>query len=213
MGRRFFTLLAVAALAPAPALAQAGDRPDIEATYQALLTAAKANPDAADWQALRFAYAELPSFSMNVAGDGRREIHAARAAHDWQGMLTAANKILDVDYVDGEAHLAIALADGELGKAEDSAREQKIGVAILKSVMGGQDGQSPEHAFVVISVAEEYELMAARERHVVRQSLQNANGHSYDVIEATGKDGDTKTFYFQIDRVTAAEMRLFAPGK
>ncbi len=200
-------LLACAALLPAGV--HAADAPDAEAKYQTLLAAAKADPDATDWQALRFAYADRSSFSMFAADDGRKAIAAARATHDWNGMLAAADKTLAVDYVDGGAHLARSLAEGELGKADDAAREQKIGVAILKSVMAGHDGSSPDQAFVVISVAEEYELMAARERQVTQQSLSSVGGHAYDVITAKNRDGDSLTFYFLIDRVMAAEMKLY----
>jgi hypothetical protein len=47
---------------------------DAEAKYQALLTAAKANPEAADWQALRFAYADRPSFSPFPDHKSRRMV-------------------------------------------------------------------------------------------------------------------------------------------
>jgi hypothetical protein len=70
------------------------------------------------------------------------------------------------------------------------------------------DGKTPEQAFVVISVAEEYELMRARQRRVMHQNLVSQAAHSYDVLETTGRDGDSVTFYFQIDRVMAAEARM-----
>lgn len=209
--KRMF-LAGMAALALLPMTSRAADpAPDAEAAYRTMLAAAKANPEGADWQALRFAYADRPSFSMLATDDGRRAIHAAYAAHDWQGVLTAAAKVLDIDYVDGEAHLASSIAYGELGKADDAAREQKIAVAIFKSMMSNGDGQSPEHAFVVISVAEEYELMSARKRHVTSQSLSRQGGHAYDVLTTAGANGDAATFYFQIDRVMAAESRMFTP--
>jgi hypothetical protein len=183
-------------------------RADDEANYQAMLAAAKADPAATDWQALRFAYADRPSFSLFAANDGLKAIHQALTAGDWQGVLDAANKMFDNDYVDGEAHLAAAAAYGRLGKSDDARREHAIAMGIFKSMMPNGDGKSREQAFVVISVAEEYELMRARQRRVVHQSLVQAAGHAYDVLEATGQDGDKVTFYFEIDRVMAAEARM-----
>jgi hypothetical protein len=214
MKRRMLALLAavvaVALLHPAAAQAEDGRA---EAKYQAVLAAAKADPAATDWQALRFAYADRPSFSLFAADMGRKAINAALAADDWQGVLAAADKLLDVDYVDGEAHMASAIAHEHLGKPDDAKRERAIAVAIFKSIMLNGDGRSREHAFVVISVAEEYELMRARQRRVVHQSLVKAADHSYDVLEATGRDGDNVTFYFQIDRVMAAETRMLGQRK
>src|SRR5262249_32126913 len=137
--------------------ARAAEAPDAEAKYQSMLAAAKANPATTDWQALRFAHADRPSFSLFAANDGRRAIHAAQTAGDWQEVLAAADKVLDVDYIDGEAHLAAAVAYSRLGKSDDAKREQTIAVAIFKSMMPNGDGKSREHAFVVISVSEEYE--------------------------------------------------------
>jgi hypothetical protein len=194
-------LQSVAALAAGP--------PDAETKYQKMLAAAKADPGAMDWQALRFAYADRPSFSLLAVDDGRKAIHEARAAHDWEGLLAATSKVMEVNYADGEAHLQSAVAYDLLGKIDGAKREQAIAVAIFKSMMPNGDGKSREHAFVVISVAEEYELMRARRHRVVHQSLVQAAGHAYDVLDAIGQDGgETVTFYFQIDRVIAAEARM-----
>jgi hypothetical protein len=206
MKRLMLALLAAAILQLEAA--RAAGAPDAEAKYQEMLAAAKAAPAATDWQALRFAYADRPSFSLFAVDDGRKAIHAARAAHDWQGLLAAAGKVLDVNYADGEGHLAAAVGYGALGNLDDSRREQAIGVAIFKSMMLNGDGKSREQAFVAISVAEEYELMRGRQRRVVHQSLVHEAGHAYDVLETTGQNGDSVTFYFQIDRVVAAEARM-----
>jgi hypothetical protein len=207
MKRLMVALLAAAFLLPIAV--QAEDAPDAEAKYQAMLAAAMADPAATDWQALRFAYADRPSFSLFAANDGRKAIREAQAAPDWEGLLAAANKVLDVDYVDGEAHLAAALAYSQLGKSDDAKREQTIAMGIFKSMMLNGDGKSREHAFVVISIAEEYELMAALRHHRAGvQALHREADHAYDTIEAAGPNGDKVIFYFQIDRVVAAEARM-----
>ncbi len=210
MKRLLLALLAAAILQSAAT--RAADAPDGEAKYQEMLAAAKADPDATDWQALRFAYSDRPSFSLFAADNGRKAMRAAHDAHDWQAVLDAANKAIDAVYVDGEAHLQAFLALGQLGQLGDAAREQKIATGIFKSMMPNGDGKSREHAFVVISIAEEYELMAAqRRRRVGSQALIHDKDHSYDMIEAAGADGEKFELYFQIDRVVAAEARMLHP--
>ena len=54
------------------ATVRATDGQEAEARYQRMLAAAKANPAATDWQALRFAYADRASFF--AANEGRRGI-------------------------------------------------------------------------------------------------------------------------------------------
>ena len=174
--------------------------------------AAKADPKVADWQALRFAFADKPGFmALNMSlNETRKKMLAARRSGDFQTLLAQANAIIEKDYVDGQAHMLAAAAMSALQQPDAAAREQSIAVAIFKSIQTG-DGLTPATAFTVISVSEEYELMAARQRQVTRQSLQNINGHAYDVLNTTGRDGDAVTFYFLIDRVMAAEAKEFAP--
>jgi hypothetical protein len=208
MKRLMLALLAATVLLSAAV--QAADRPDAEAKYQAMLAAAKANPAATDWQALRFAYANRPSFSLFVANEGRKAMHAALAASDWQGLLDAANKLIDIDYVDGEAHMAAGTAYGKLGgHPDEEKREHAIATGLFRSMRPNGNGKSREGAFVVISVAEEYELVVSvLKRRVTEQRLVSAAGHVYDELDTAGKEGDKVTYYFQIDCVNAAEARM-----
>jgi hypothetical protein len=202
-----FVLLAAPILTPAAAWA--ADATNTEAKYQAMLAAAKANPAATDWRALRFAYADRPSFSLFVTNEGRKAIHVALAAGDWPGVLAAANALIDVDYVDGEAHMAAGTAYGKLGgRPDDEKREHAIAAGLFRSMRPNGTGKSREQAFVVISVAEEYELLTVLGRRRVAQRLIPADGHVYDELDTIAPDGDKVTYYFQIDRVMAAEARM-----
>jgi hypothetical protein len=205
MKRLILALLAAASLQPVAA--RADDGADAEAKYQAMLAASKADPAATDWQAFRFAYADRPSFSLFAVDDGLKDIHEARDVEDWPGLLAAAGKVLDINYGDGEAHLQSAVASAVLAKFDDAKRERAIAMAIFKSMRLNGDGKSPEKAFVVISAAEEYELMRAGQFRVVNQSLVQEAGHAYDVFEVTKPHGGNITFYFQIDHMMAAKAR------
>jgi hypothetical protein len=147
MKRLMAALLTVAILSPAAVAAEDAPDAEAEAKYQAMLTAAKADPAATDWQALRFAYADRPSFSLFAVSAGLKAIHEARAAHDWPGLVAAADKVFEINYADGEAHRAASVAYYMLGKSDDAEREKAIAVAIFKSMMRNGDGKSREHAF------------------------------------------------------------------
>lgn len=60
-----------------------------------------------------------------------------------------------------------AVAYDQVGKPDDAKREQMIALGVFKSMMSNGDGKSHEHAFVVISIAEQYEMMGAMRRHRV----------------------------------------------
>jgi hypothetical protein len=62
----------------------------------------------------------------------------------------------------------------------------------------------------VISVAEEYDFLSTQNYQSHKQSLISEGGHSYDRLDAE-RDGQSRPFYFLIDRVLAAEKALLKP--
>jgi ADP-ribose pyrophosphatase YjhB (NUDIX family) len=183
-----------------------------ETRYRSLVKAARAGDTAVDWQAMRFAYADQAGYMPTGEGDEALHEQAMRKAFngaDLAGAIAEAKLVLDQDFVDPEAHLIAAVAYRRSNDALSADREQAIGTALLKSVQTG-DGRSAQTAYTVISVKEEYVLMAASGRRVTRQSLMKTGGHSYDVLETVETSGAAPmTFWFQIDRVTAAETHVF----
>lgn len=185
--------------------------PDPESRYQALLASAKARALGVDWQALRFAYADRPTF--NVFNDGLNAPRMAmmKAFSDGNSVeaLKQANLIIDQDYVDGEAHFVAELAYKKLGQNDAAAREQAITRGLFGSIQTG-DGLTAKTAFTVISVSEEYSLMRVTGRRVGGQELVKQDGHVFDVLDTVDRQGLPGKFYFVIDRVMAAESKQMA---
>src|SRR5271169_4667985 len=142
--------LVLIAAPPARAADAAGD-----AHYHTLLAAAKTvDPAEVDWQALRFAYADTSSFDLmgKHTDAARRAMFEALNKDDDKAVIEQADKILDADFVDIDAHVALDLAYQATGQSTLSKREHQIALGLLKSVHTG-DGTSPEQAFTVISVS------------------------------------------------------------
>jgi hypothetical protein len=204
--KRTATWLALAVLAAAgPGLAQ-----DPEARYQALLAVAKAGDKPVDWQALRFAYADRPGYTATQEGDERLHDLAMRQAFtgaDYAGAIVEAKQVIDEDFVDPEVHLIASQAYAKSGFAGEADKERAIAIALLTSIQSG-DGHSTAGAFPVISVKEEYVLMATHGLRITSQSLVKEGGHSYDLLATVDRNGAASTFYFQIDRVLAADSHV-----
>jgi len=204
MRKALAALLFLAALAPAaPAAAFDGAS---EMRYQALLATAKAGGPGIDWGALRMAYSDSAEFDLagGRTDPARKAMFQAINAGDAKTALVQARLILDQDYVDIDAHVVADLADEKLGDAAGAKREHDIVVGLLRSIRTG-DGSSPAQAFTPISVGEEYAVMRAFDMKVSDQALIQAAGHSYDKLDVTDSDGKKLSFYFQIDRIIAAE--------
>ncbi len=202
----FLCLMAMLTGSSLAGTALAGEAND---RYLALLHAARSGHGPVDWQALRIAYAESDAFDLDDLGTAtlRRGMFQALNDENDATALSYAKKIIDNTYIDIDAHRVAAIAYKALGDGESAAIEQEIASGLIKSVMTG-DGQTPETAFSVITVHEEYAVVHALGRDVTRQALISEGGHSYDMLETVDAAGNTRSYYFLIDRVLAAEAAL-----
>lgn len=209
--RRSVALAVAAALLTAvlcrPALAADADP---EARYQTLLAAAKAGSQPVDWQALRFAYADRPSFSLQSTeyAELRKQMFLALGAQDWEKTLSVSRQMIEKNFVDPEAHLVAAICDLKLKRSDDGFRERDISNGLLRSIETG-DGLTKATALTVISVDEEYAYLRLKGLRPIRQSLIKEGGHGYDLLDTKDVKGQPRPVYFQIDRVLAAEMKMF----
>lgn len=200
-----------ALLAATTTPAHAAPPPGPEARYEAMLAVAKAGKPV-DWRAMRYAYADRPGF--NVLGDGldpvRKQMFSALQAMDYAGAITAAQEVIDKDFVDADAHLVTFLSYVKLGQGQKGFRDRDIGLGLIVSMQTG-DGKTPATALTVINVAEEYAYLRALSLHPNGQSLIHDGGHSYDVLNVTDQSGQTQSVYFLIDRVVADEAKALQP--
>jgi hypothetical protein len=171
------------------------------AGYRQLVERAKAGDPALDYTALRMAYAASPGYQPYGHPPGRDEMIAAANAGDYASALADAEKVLTAKFVDIDAHAVSAMADRALNRPEAAAREQALTRGLLRSIASSGDGRTPTTAYVVISVDEEYALLRALDLKPGEQALINAQGHSYDKLDAVSRQtGQTQTLYFNIDR-------------
>lgn len=203
MKRLILAVLAAAAIHAAPVHAE-----DAAAHYNSLLAAAKASTGPVDWTALRYAWAEQPDYYGTLDDDDRAAMFKAVKGGDWDGALVQANKVIDATYFDGGAHLIAAIAYARRGDPASAQREKAIADAIFKSIQTG-DGLTPDTAFTVIAVSEEYDLMYYMGVSLNQQALSHQGEHSYDIMDTTDENGKSVTYYFNIDRAWEAEGRMF----
>jgi hypothetical protein len=69
---------------------------------------------------------------------------------------------------------------------------------LLDSIFDSGDGRSPETAFHVTQVKEEYELLKFMELYPQEKITFEKGGHSFDVLTCTKKSGDIYQIYFDI---------------
>lgn len=168
--------------------------------YANLLSALKAGNTSIDYGRLRLSYVNSPE--RKQAKDTSAEEKAmsqALQARDFRAALKNAQAVLDSDYVNIDAHFVAFVAERELGDAAKAEFHRTVFRGLIDSIRNSGDGKSPEKAWVIISVDEEYVVLRAMGLRPSGQSLVMKNGHAYDVMKAKNEDGEEETFYFNTD--------------
>lgn len=196
--RPTFLLICLLVLAvPWPALA-AADQPS---EYATLLASLKAGKTGIDYARLRLSYPDSPEYkAAKDTSDAEKAMFEALNKKDYPTALKEAEEVLEIEYVNIDAHYVALVANREMGATEKSEFHRTIFRGLLNSIRNSGDGLSIEKAWVVITVHEEYVLLRALGYGPPEQSLMHKDGHSYDVMKVKStKDGTEQTFYFNVD--------------
>jgi hypothetical protein len=180
-------------------------------TYEALVAKAEADGLSVDYTALRAAYAASDrndplGFSMD---QNIGQMMNAMNGGNCDQALENSEKVLKASFINILAHLVRSECLNKKGELARAAREDTIIGGLRDSIFLSGDGDTKGTAYVVVTLDEERFVLLAKGLNETEQALIQDDGHSYDLIEGKSKDGSTKSVYFQIDAITAAEARIF----
>ena len=180
-----------------------------EPSYDDYVAQVKAGKLDIDYTAFRMAYAASPKYEpYGAARLLLGPMKKAYVAGDCQAAMAHAKEVLEVNFVQIDAHMVTAACQKRAGNEEEARREHAVFMGLVRSVFNSGDGKSPETAFVVIAIDEEYAVMAALSLTLVTQALINHGGSAFDRLEVKRRDSDQPlTLYFNVDRPQAQFAR------
>ena len=179
--------------------------------YAGMLAALKGGDTNVDYKALRMAFAETENYSFH--GTDKQEaakMFKPLGEKNYKEALKLAEKMLEANYVEPNAHYVAYLANTELKDEKKAAFHKAVLLGLINSIKDGKDGKTAKTAFFPITIDEEYTLLRFLGYRVEAQSLQSNEGHQFDVMSvADSKTGEKAKFYFNLDVIWAAETKLF----
>jgi hypothetical protein len=174
----------------------------VEARYTQFFEQLKQQDPDLDFQALRIAYSQTQAYNP-YGGEEDNLIEAmwkAVDASDYNQALDLANQALAINEVSARAHTGAFYACDGLGKKEEAKFHRYVAGGIIDSILASGDGKSPETAYVVIAVPEEYVILSVLGVKVELQQWDAIDGHNYDFFDVVDKQTNAKsTIYFNID--------------
>jgi Domain of unknown function (DUF4919) len=195
-----YLMVLIGTITPCGAAAQ--DKSGAKPTYETLVERVKAGDKTVDYRSLRLAFANSPGYSRGPDTDKEKKaMNAALSAEDFSNAIKNADVVLASNYVDMEAHYVEYVAHRELKDDELAGFHKSILESLLRSIASSGDGKSPETAYQVIDVHEEYVLLRFMGAGLPKsQSLLHRNDHSYDEIKFDDPQSNQEvTLYFNVD--------------
>lgn len=169
--------------------------------YNTLLERVKAsNPDI-DFFQLRMVYANTSDYDPynDELSNYKKSMYDALNDNNYKEAIEHARGILKRNYVDIDAHLVCEIAYDGLKNAEKRDYHSYIADGLIESILHSGDGKSPETAFIIIDISEEYEVLRSLELRFISQELLGGSKGPCDLLKAYNPEsGDTLGIYFNV---------------
>jgi hypothetical protein len=159
-----------------------------------------------DLRALRVAAAEGRVEDKFVARAAQKKVDEALKAKDFQQALDLSMQAIGRNFTNMEAHFDAFLAYKGLGKEEFAQVEEHIFRNMVASITGTEDGKSAKTAYFVVYQREEYIVCRVLGLHPTAQALKTKDGHSYDILTVTNREGKSRERWFNADTILRLEM-------
>lgn len=184
--------------------------------YADLVAQAESGDPATDYTALRNAYVvsgEYDGYSTKV-----HELYdvlwPAFQAKDCAKAIATSDEMLKIDYTLVTVHFIRSDCFKQMGDQARAGREDAIGKGLAHSLLSSGDGKSTATAYVVVTMAEERFVLGYLELKEEKQSLVNAGGHNFDLIEGTNtKTGEKASAFFNVDAMFGSLTRSLQKPK
>jgi hypothetical protein len=164
------------------------------------------NLDSIDFVKFRYAYLVVRDRdNLSVPNELEQNLRKSVRAGNNEEVLTLCEQILKYDYTDIYTHVMRNYALEQ--KGEDMSFFREYVYRLVDSITKSGDGQTPETAFHVSQVKEEYALLKFLGLQSTRQSLITIDQHSFDVLMCSDEKGNQTKLYFDITEHMAAIMK------
>lgn len=188
-------------------------KPELTAKdYEDLVAKLKTGDTNIDYTNLRMAFTKTKNYSYHGPEKTDREVFFKPFNEKkFKDALKEAEKYIEKNYVDANAFFVAYSSASELKDDKKTQFYKAILIGLLKSIENGNDGFSAKTPFMVITIDEEYTMMRFLGYQFSSQSLQNSDGHTFDVFEVIdSKTKEKQKLFFNIDIVWKAETELFS---
>jgi hypothetical protein len=139
-----------------------------------------------------------------------KEIQSFIGVGEYQKALKVTKDIQDKNFTDIPSHLYASYIFEKLNNKAESRFHSKIFDGLLMSILKSGSGKDKRNAFIVITVAEEYDFLSWLNMKTKEQSLVKEDGFRFDVLRVVDKRTQKESdMYFNVHLVFAHLNNMF----
>lgn len=139
----------------------------------------------------------------------KKQIYVEIKNKNYQGVITTTKAMLSIDYTSMFAHKYLQQTYKILGDTANRNKYHDIEFGLLNSITKSGDGKSCETGWHVTQIEEEYFILNMIGAKLQKQSISNGGKNTCDKMVVTTEEGETKTYYFEANKVFEMESKLF----
>lgn len=152
-----------------------------------------------DFKSLRHLYVETDNYNP-YDNDLSRNIRAAYENEDYELVIKLIDENIATNFVSFDLHFFAMKTFQALNKPELHRWHGYVAFGLSDSIMEGVDGKTPENAFRVINVREEYIVMNFLKVKLLEQAFVKIKGTPYDVMSVESiRTGEKFDLYFNTE--------------
>jgi hypothetical protein len=137
----------------------------------------------------------------------KKEMYSLMSKENFQEIISVTKKMLSINYTSMIAHKILRQTYQITGDTANAVKYKTIQFGLLNSIVKNGDGKSCSTAWPVISVEEEYFILQMIGASLLKQSTDNKGGIC-DKMDVKTKEGDEKTYYFDVKKVFEGYKKL-----
>lgn len=139
----------------------------------------------------------------------QKQVYAEIKNKNYDEVIRLTKKMLSIDYSSMFAHKYLQQTYKILGDSVNQAKYHDIEFGLLNSIIKSGDGKTCETGWHVTQIEEEYFILNMAGADLQSQSISSGGKNSCDKMITKTEDGETKTYYFEANKVFEMERKMF----
>lgn len=139
----------------------------------------------------------------------KKQVYAEIKNKNYQEVIRLTKAMLSIDYTSMFAHKYLQQTYKILGDTVNQKKYHNIEFGLLYSITRSGDGKTCETGWHVTQIEEEYFILSIIGTQLQTQSISSGGKNVCDKMVVKTEEGETKTYYFEANKVFEQERKLF----